>query len=565
MSTAIPPHKRLEVVKLYFEGLSYDDIVEKTGVAKGTVAAIVEALKVGEFPQFEQVTDLVNELRELTVGLRKAGITIIEAAPLFILVKKLIGLGVEPPHLESWVKMCRAVPEEEFSRSQIIQAASKLLKLEKEGLSYEQTLESLRTSSAELERLRVELAELRDEETKLHGRGEELTQANHRLEAESVRLQGRLNAMAVKEKEQENRLQDLGEQVKLCEEEAAPLETEKSKLKEETSQLQERMMTLEKQVADKSETLRGLDEVGFPRDQLNRLRDGLGEIAQRHGPGEAVNRFFGYLETYEALIGMEATKGKLTEEVKSLTEERESLARLAQKLEMTSEKTAEGIAAIKSLRRKGVSPTMIVSYERMLAAAGVTPESFEKVVADFSSVEKALTARRAELDRVAQELEEKGQALKELQSELAKVRQSITSLRDSGVKQINNVRSSAVADVKKLCRGLHDDIRRWGDTRAEMGKFEEELKHARYFVKLPLSEEAISSLVADLSLQVVVQYLMIGLAWCRKNLNPKLRPPREITKKYYSIGEYTEVELADVLIWALLMLIKEAGSDKERV
>jgi DNA repair exonuclease SbcCD ATPase subunit len=565
VSREITLDRKLEVVKLYFEGFSYDDIAEKTGVAKGSVAAVVEALRVGEFPQFEQVTDLVNELRELTVGLRKAGITIIEATPLFILLKKIIGLGVEPAYLESWIRMCRAVPEEEFSRSQIIQAASKLSKLEKEGLSYEQTLESLRTSSAELERLRVELAELRDEETKLHGRREELTQANHRLEAESVRLQGRLNAMAVKEKEQEDRLQELGEQVKQCQEEMAQLETEKSKLKEETSQLQERMMTLEKQVADKTETLRGLDEIGFPRDQLNRLRDRLSEIAQRHGTGEAVNRFFGYLETYKALIGMEATKGKLTEEVKSLTGERESLARLAQKLELTSEQITEGIAAIKSLRRKGVSPTMIVSYERMLAAAGFTPESFEKVVADFSSAEKALTARRAELDRVAQELEEKGQALRELQGEVAKVRQSITSLRDSGVKQINSVRSSAVAEVKKLCRGLHDDIRKWGDTQAEMGKLEEELKFTRYFVKLPLSEEAISSLVADLSLQVVVQYLMIGLAWCRKNLNPKLRPPREITKKYYSIGEYTEVELADIFIWALLMLVGEVSSDKGRI
>jgi len=562
MAREIPLSKRLEVVKLYCEGLSYDEIVKRTGVAKGTVAAIVEELKEGRFPQFEQVTDLVSELRELTVDLRKAGITITEAPPLFILLKKLLGLGVEPPRLESWVKMCRAVPEGEFSRSQIIQAASKLAKLEQEGLSYEQTLESLSSSSAELERLEEEVAELRAEEPKLRDRKEELIQANRHLEAESVRLQGRLNAMAVKEKEQEDRLQELGEQVKQCQEEMAQLETGKSKLGRETSQLQERALALEKLVTDKTETLRNLDEVGFPRDQLNRLRGRLSEIAQRHGTGEVVNRFFVYLESYEALVGMEVTREKLTQEVRTLGQERESLARLAQKLELTSEEITDGVAAIKSLRRKGVSPPTIVSYERMLTAAGVTPESFEKAVADFSSVEKALTAKRGELDRVTQELEEKEQALKELQGELAKVRQSIASLRDSGVEQINSVRSSAVAEVKKLCRGLRDDINRWGDMRAQMGKLEEELKLARYFVKLPLSEEAISSLVDGISLQVVVQYLMIGLAWCRKNLNPKLRPPREITKKYYSIGEYTEVELADVLIWALLMLIGEVSSDK---
>jgi len=563
MAKAIAQSRRLEVVKLYFEGLAYDDIDKKTGVAKGSVAAIVEALRAGEFPQFEQVTDLVNELRELSVSLRKADITVIEAAPLFILLKKLLGLGVEPIHLESWVRMCRAVPEGEFSRSQIIQAASKLAELEEKGLSYDQTLESLRSSSAELERLRVELAELRDEGTKLHGRREELIQTNHRLEAESTRLQGRLNAMAVKEKEQEDRLQELGEQVKQCQGEMAQLETEKNKLGRETSQLQERALALEKQVTDKGETLRGLKEVGFPRHQLDRLRGRLSEIAQRHGTEQVVNRFFEYLKNYEALADMEVTREKVTQEVKALEQERESLARLAQKLELTSEEIGEGIAAIKSLRRKGVSPTMIVSHERMLAAAGLAPESFEKVVADFGSVEKALTAREGELNRVAQEMEEEGQALKELQGELAKVKQSITSLRDSGMKQINSMRSSAVADIKKLCRGLHDDIKKWGDMRAEMGEFEKELKLTRYFVKLPLSEEALSELVEDLATPIIIQYLTIALSWCREKRNPKLRPPREITKKYYSIGEYTEVELADVLIWALLMLIRGVGSDKE--
>jgi len=114
MAREIPLSKRLEVVKLYFEGLSYDDIVKRTGVAKGTVAAIVEALRAGGFPQFEHVTDMVNGLRDLTVGLQKAGLSITEAASLFILVEKLIGLGVEPAYLESWVKMCRAVLRESF-------------------------------------------------------------------------------------------------------------------------------------------------------------------------------------------------------------------------------------------------------------------------------------------------------------------------------------------------------------------------------------------------------------------------------------------------------------------
>jgi chromosome segregation ATPase len=551
MSREIPPSKRLEVVRLYFEGLSYDEIATRTGVAKGSVAAIVEALKDGQFPQFEQLTEHLNELREMTIVLKKSRISPNEAILLFIIVKKLIPLGVEPAQLESWVTMCRAVPGGEFSRSQVIQAAINLVKLEQEGLSYEQTLESLKASSVEQRKLDGELAELRAEETRLQGSMEELTQESQHLEAESVRLQGRLNAMAVKEKGEEDCLQELGDQAKQCQEEVARLETAKGRLEEETSQLGEKALALEKQVNEKADILRNLDEVGFPRDQLARLRDRLSEMAQKHGTGEVVNRFFGHLETYEALVEMEVTKEKLAEEVKGLAEDRESLAELAQKLELTSEEIAEGIAAIKSLRRKGVSPAMIVSYQRMLTAARLTPQLFEKVVADFTSAERALAAKRGELDSVTQELEEKGRALKEIHGELGKVKQSITSLRNS-----------AAAEVKKLCQGLRDDINRWGDMRAEIGKLEDELKLTRYFIRLPLSEEATSRLVADLSLQVVVQYLMIGLAWSRKHFNPKLKPPREITKKYYSIKEYTEVELADVLVWALTMFIGEVGSDK---
>jgi len=562
MSPAIPSHRRLKVVGLYFEGLSYDEIARKAGIAKGSVAAIVEELKDGKFPQFEQLTEHLNELREMVVAFKKSKISPGEAIFLFSIVKKLIPLGVEPAQLESWVKMCRAVPEGEFSRSQIIQAASKLAKLEQEGLSYEQTLENLRASSVEQRKLDGELVELRAEETKLHVRKDELAQANHRLEAESVRLQGRLNAMAVKEKEEEDCLQELGEQVKQCQQEVPQLETEKSKLEEETSQLQERVLALEKQVNDKTEILKSLDGTGFPRDQLNRLRDRLSEIAQRHGTGEVVNKFFGYFKTYEALVDMEVTKEKLAEGVRTLRQEKESLARLGQKLGLTSEELAEGIAALKAVSRKGVSPAVVISYQQALTEAGIDPQSFQQLIAEFGGLEQVLAARRGELKGLAEALETKARALEELKTEEAKIKESISTLKNAAVKHIQGTVHSATSEVEKLCQRLRVDITKWGEVRAEMGKFEDELKFTRYFVKLPLSEEAISSLVADLSLQVVVQYLMIGLAWCRRNLNPKLRPPREITKKYYNIGEYTEVELADVLIWALLMLIGEVGGDK---
>ncbi len=76
------------------------------GVAKGSVAATVEDLRAGRFPQFEGITNLVNELRDLTVGLYKTGIALAEATVVFTLARRLFALGVEPAHLESWVSMC---------------------------------------------------------------------------------------------------------------------------------------------------------------------------------------------------------------------------------------------------------------------------------------------------------------------------------------------------------------------------------------------------------------------------------------------------------------------------
>lgn len=563
MTREISPDKRVEVLKLYFEGFAYDEIARRTGAAKGSVAAIVQEMRDGRFPQFELGTHLVSELRDLTVGLRKVGIAASEASLFFALVKKFIGLGVEPAHLESWVRMCRAIPEGGFPRSRIIVAAVKLAELEQEGSGYEQTLERLASSSAELKRLQEKMTKQSAEETELQRRKDELLQVNHSLEAESVRLQKELDSMTAKTKQAESRCHDLEERSRQYRRMIDQLEARKGELTGKVSQLEERVLALSNEVTNKAETLQELDGLGFSQSDLGKLKGRLSDIAQRHGKEEVDGRFFGYLETYDALLSMEATQQQLTQEIESLAEERESLSKLGKKLGLTSDHIAEGIAVMKSLQAKGASPLTILSYQRTLTAAGLAPGSFEKLVKDLGGIERTLAARRTELDRMVRELEEKRQALEELKGEVGKVKESITALRDAGTKQIESMMSSATSEVERLHQELSKDIGRWGQMRAEMGKFEEELRLARYFAKLPLSDDALSKLVEDLAAPVIIEYLSIALAWCREKLNPKLRPPRVITERYYSIREYTEVELADVLNWALLMLIEGINSGKE--
>jgi regulator of replication initiation timing/transcriptional regulator with XRE-family HTH domain len=563
MGKEIPPSKRLEVVKLYFEGFPYDDIARKAGVAKGSVAAIVEELRSGKFPQFENVAGVVNELRDLAVGLRKAGLATAEAGLLFIVAKRFIGLGVEPTQFESWVRMCQALPEGEFTRSQVIQAATKLTKLEQEGMTYEQTLERLASLSTQLKRLEEKLTELSAEEKKLRGNKEELRQTNISLQAENVRLQRHMDSVVTKTKQAERRCRDLEEMSKRYQATVDQLETRKGELVARTNQLEAKALGLEREITNRAEVLRNLDKVGFSPGDLDKLRARLNEIAEKHGKEETPNIFLGYLETYDDLLRMEAIHQQLTREVKSLTEQKEALDRLSEKLGLTLEQIAQGVGVIKSLRRKGVSPVTILSYQRTLTAAGLAPDSLEKLVKEFGGVEKALSARKSELKQRVGELEQKGRALEELKAQLDKVKESISTLRDAGMKQIKSIMSSAIGEVQRLQGELRNDLAEWGDMRGEMGKFKEELRLARYFAKLPVSDEALSELVKDLATTVVIQYLTIALVWCRERFNPKLKPPRVITKKYYGISEYTEFELADILTWALFTLVEGVNSGTE--
>ena len=42
--------KQVMIVRMYLNGLSYDEIAAKVGVSKGTVANVIAELKAGRFP-----------------------------------------------------------------------------------------------------------------------------------------------------------------------------------------------------------------------------------------------------------------------------------------------------------------------------------------------------------------------------------------------------------------------------------------------------------------------------------------------------------------------------------
>ncbi len=99
--------KRLNVVRLYFQGLSYEAIVTRAGVAKGSVVNVINEVKAGHFPQIRNLEDEVEALREVAVGLNRTQMSVSQAAVGLVVLQELQSLGVEPGELEQVLALFR--------------------------------------------------------------------------------------------------------------------------------------------------------------------------------------------------------------------------------------------------------------------------------------------------------------------------------------------------------------------------------------------------------------------------------------------------------------------------
>ncbi len=58
--------KRLNIVTQYLSGLHYDEVADKSGVSKGTVANVVADLRAGRFPEAANGAEHIDLLLELS-------------------------------------------------------------------------------------------------------------------------------------------------------------------------------------------------------------------------------------------------------------------------------------------------------------------------------------------------------------------------------------------------------------------------------------------------------------------------------------------------------------------
>jgi len=126
----IPTKKRMEVLKLYFMGHSYDEIAKMVDVAKGSVVNIVKELKEGRYPEFESLLDLIDELRNLAIEVKKSNLKVPQASLGLKFYRRVQDLGVEPQILDAYIKMCEGISPPGFPVDRFINAAVSLHRLE---------------------------------------------------------------------------------------------------------------------------------------------------------------------------------------------------------------------------------------------------------------------------------------------------------------------------------------------------------------------------------------------------------------------------------------------------
>jgi len=161
----IPVKKRMEVLKLYFEGESYDKIANACGISKGSVVNIINEMKKGFYPEFDSLLGQVDMLRDLAVELRKLGLKASQALLATVFMRRLMNLGVKPSSVEPWIKLCQKLSTPEYSQDKVVNAAMKLIKLEEEeGKSLEELLvelealpEKLKQAKSSLDKLEAEI------------------------------------------------------------------------------------------------------------------------------------------------------------------------------------------------------------------------------------------------------------------------------------------------------------------------------------------------------------------------------------------------------------------------
>ena len=275
--------KRGAIAEDYLSGMSYSEISAKQQISTGSVANVVADLKAGRFPEAGDIGEQIEQLKELSLDLKRANLTPGKCAVGLMVLARINECGLEPADIDRWPEILKAAGSDEEAQEFVklvygIQEVQKRTGLSIDGL-YDKVHE-LEKKAAELEPASSKLADCKKQIL-------EITKQRRELSSEVANLEEKRKLMTPQVKDLEKREKDLSHRVAEMEPRAQKAEVTLASLGKETQRLQ---------------------NVGFNFEELAEFCQRVQVVARHHSikPAELRGRLLHELEILDKGLGLEA-------------------------------------------------------------------------------------------------------------------------------------------------------------------------------------------------------------------------------------------------------------------
>jgi predicted nucleic acid-binding Zn-ribbon protein len=306
--------KRLEVAQYYLLGHTYKEIEAQTGVSHGSITNIVQELENGKLEIPGTPFDQVNDLRHVSLDLKKKGLSTSQAVLGLLIFEKVHDLDIVPEQFDQCSQLITKFNQPDFPAGDFLRAALKLCQLEKsEGKTFEIVTEEYEKAKEKLGKLNVETGSLEEKRVILSQEVASTSAQLQQLENAKFKLDTQVNALA----DEVKGLQSIVEGSKSV----------RTALNEEIQELQQKKVKLSSQVDGKEESLARLNVIGFQEEDILKIEAILDWISQETSASqkEVKRRFFQLLSTYKAITELEASQGAHMVDLEDLIDQKSVL------------------------------------------------------------------------------------------------------------------------------------------------------------------------------------------------------------------------------------------------
>ena len=374
--------KQLTLVRLYLNGLSYSQIVAKTGVSKGTVANVIAALKAGRFPESQLPAEQIELLHELATELDHLKQTPAQAIVGLAALSSLHGLGVEPSDIQAWAAMCKHLASDQADPVSFVKAALYLEELLKStGLSYQALAQKAQSLHQEVKQLQPIAQELK----KCPGQLAKLNKTKQGLTEEISHL--------------ENRYQPLSKEIALK-------ENREAELSHRVQELEQRAQAADERLAAARQALKTLAKLGLSPEDFPGFIQRIAAVAHKQvmQPVDLRDRLLHELEQLKKGLGLESL----------VQTKQKELASIKKDIAKASEKQAALESALQDLNQEKaiLEASIAEQYEHILKGVQAMNTSVQEAAAKLKQdLQKSSEEAVLEVQNIKNQALEVGQEL----------------------------------------------------------------------------------------------------------------------------------------------------------